>query len=76
VLVSDKNTAPITWGTAIEFSVIVIVMLLSINVFSLVGAVAATLSLVIGRTAANIYLSPHISKSTKSNKTKKYTRKK
>ncbi len=63
VLVSDKNTAPITWGTAIEFVVIVIVMLLSINVFSTVGAVAATLSFVIGRTAANIYLSPHVNKS-------------
>ncbi len=66
VLVSDKNTSPITWGTAIEFSVIVIVMLLSINVFSFVGAVAATTSFVIGRTAANIYLTPHVNKSKKS----------
>ncbi len=65
VLVSDKNTAPITWGTAIEFTVIVIVMLLSINVFSFVGAVAATISFVVGRTAANIYLTPHVSKSKK-----------
>ncbi len=66
VLVSDKNTAPITWGTAIEFTVIVIVMLLSINVFSFVGAVAATISFVVGRTAANIYLTPYINKSKKS----------
>ncbi len=65
VLVSDKNTAPITWGTAIEFTVIVIVMLLSINVFSFVGAVAATISFVVGRTAANIYLTPHVNKSKK-----------
>lgn len=63
VLVSDKNTAPITWGTAIEFAVIVIVMLLSINVFSFVGAVAATTSFVIGRGAANIYLKPFVKKS-------------
>ncbi|MCH7722948.1 MAG: hypothetical protein IIC76_06350 [Bacteroidetes bacterium] len=56
VLISDKNTAPITWGTAIEFAVIVIVMLLSINVFSFVGAVAATTSFVVGRCAANFYL--------------------
>jgi len=62
VLVSDKNTAPITWGTAIEFTVIVIVMLLSINVFSFVGAVAATISFVVGRTAANVYLTPHVNK--------------
>ena len=56
MLISDKNTAPITWGTAIEFAVIVIVMLLSINVFSFVGAVAATTSFVVGRCAANFYL--------------------
>jgi len=56
VLISDKNTGPITWGTAIEFAVIIIVMLLSINVFSFVGAVAATTSFVVGRGAANIYL--------------------
>jgi len=65
VLISDKNTAPITWGTAIEFTMIVIVMLLSINVFSFVGAVAATTSFVIGRSAANIYLTPFIKKSKK-----------
>jgi len=65
VLVCDKNTAPITWGTAIEFTVIVIVMLLSINVFSFVGAVAATTSFVVGRSAANIYLTPYVNKSKK-----------
>ena len=66
VLVCDKNTSPITWGTAIEFTVIVIVMLLSINVFSFVGAVAATTSFVVGRSAANIYLTTYINKSKKS----------
>jgi O-antigen/teichoic acid export membrane protein len=67
ILVNDKNTGPITWGTAIEFAVIVMIMLLSINVFSFVGAVAATLSFVIGRAAANIYLTPYIIKSLKGN---------
>jgi progressive ankylosis protein len=67
ILVNDKNTSPITWGTAIEFFVIVIVMFLSINIFSFVGAVAATLSFVIGRAAANIYLTPYITKSIRSN---------
>jgi len=70
VLVSDKNTTPITWGTAIEFTVIVIVMLISINVFSIVGAVAATMSFVIGRTAANIYLSSYVNNSIKLIRTK------
>jgi hypothetical protein len=65
VLVVDKNTVPITWGTAIEFTVIVIVMLLSIHVFSFVGAIAATTSFVVGRSAANIYLAPHVSTSKK-----------
>jgi len=50
-------------------------MLLSINVFSLVGAVAATLSFVIGRTAANIYLSPHVNNSIKLIETKKLVKK-
>ena len=66
ILVGDKNTAPITWATAIEFTVIVIVMLVSIHVFSFVGAVAATTSFVVGRSAANIYLASYISKSNKS----------
>lgn len=65
VLVVDKNTTPITWGTAIEFTAIVIVMLLSIHVFSFVGAIAATTSFVVGRSAANIFLGPYVSKSKK-----------
>ena len=65
VLVSDKNTGPITGGTAVEFAVIILIMLLSINVFSLVGAIAATISFVIGRIAANIYLTPSVNKSIK-----------
>lgn len=56
LLVSNKNTAPITWGTAIEFSVILIVMYLCVNIFSFIGAIAATISFIIGRIAANTYL--------------------
>lgn len=63
VLVSDKNTGPITRATAIEFIGIVIVMVISIKVFSFVGAVAAAASFVLGRAAANIYLTPHLNKS-------------
>jgi hypothetical protein len=65
VLVSDKNTASITWGTAVEFTMIILIMLLSIKVFSLVGAIAATTSFVIGRLAANVYLTPSVNKSIK-----------
>jgi progressive ankylosis protein len=63
ILVTDKNTKPITWGTAIEFLVIVITMYISINTLSFVGAVAAMSSLVIGRIAANIFFTPYISRS-------------
>ena len=65
ILVTDKNTKPITWGTAIEFLVIVITMFISINALSFVGAVAAMLSLVIGRIAANIFFTPYVSRSGK-----------
>ncbi len=63
VLVSDKNTGPITIATAIEFIGIVIVMIVSIKIFSFVGAVAATAAFVLGRVAANVYLMPYIKKS-------------
>lgn len=55
-LVSVKNTKPITLGTAIEFVTIIVVLFVSIKYFSAVGAVAATLSFVLGRIAANSYL--------------------
>ncbi len=65
VLVSKKTTHPITIGTAIEFITIVLVLFISIKYIGLVGAVAATLSFVIGRLAANIYLTPPVIKAIK-----------
>jgi progressive ankylosis protein len=56
LLVSDKNTKPITLGTIIEFITIVITLLILINFLDLVGAVAATIGFVAGRLAANFYL--------------------
>ena len=64
-LVSNKTTHPITIGTAIEFIAIVLVLFISIKYVGLVGAVAATLSFVIGRLAANIYLTPPVIKTIK-----------
>ena len=64
-LVSKKTTQPITIGTAIEFITIVLVLFISIKYIGLVGAVAATSSFVIGRLAANIYLTPPVIKSIK-----------
>ena len=64
-LVSKKTTQPITISTAIEFITIVLVLFISIKYIGLVGAVAATSSFVIGRLAANIYLTPPVIKSIK-----------
>lgn len=58
VLVKAKETKQITYGTAIEFIGIIIVVAICIKYFSLVGAVAATISFVIGRLAACSYLLP------------------
>jgi len=62
VLVSSKNTGPISRATAIEFFSIVMIMIVAVKMFSIVGAVAATSAFVLGRSAANIYLAKYISK--------------
>lgn len=58
ILVADKNTKPITIGTAMEFTTIVIILFLLIIYFDVVGVVAATTAFVAGRIASNIYLTP------------------
>jgi progressive ankylosis protein len=65
ILVSDKNTKPVTMGTTTEFLIIVITLTILINYLDLVGAVAATIAFVIGRLAANIYLMSSTSRSLK-----------
>ncbi len=56
ILVMAKDTKQITYGTAIEFFGIIIALAIGIKYFSLVGAIAATISFVIGRTAVCAYL--------------------
>ena len=58
VLVKANETKQITYGTAIEFVGIILVVAICIKFFSLVGAVAATIAFVIGRMAACGYLLP------------------
>jgi len=58
VLVKTNETKQITYGTAIEFVGIIIVVAVCIKFFALVGAVAATIAFVIGRMAACGYLVP------------------
>lgn len=62
VLVKYKHTKTITIGTAIEFVSIIIVLGICIKYFDFVGAVAATISFVIGRMAACAYLYPPVVK--------------
>jgi progressive ankylosis protein len=69
VLVKANQTKQITYGTAVEFIGIFIVVAVCIKVFSLVGAVAATISFLTGRIAACGYLMPPVSASLKKNQT-------
>ena len=66
VLVSAKNTKPITIATATEFLTIVISLFIFVYYINLVGAVAATIAFVVGRLASNFYLIPHSMNSIKS----------
>ena len=56
ILVNARHTTPATWATMMEVGGIILVMFFAIIYLDLVGAVAATLALMIGRLAANIYL--------------------
>lgn len=58
VLVKANETKQITYGTAIEFIGIILVVAVCIKYFGLYGAVAATIAFVIGRFAACGYLMP------------------
>ncbi len=67
VLVKSNETKQITYGTAIEFVGIFIVVAAGIKFLSLVGAVAATIAFVFGRMAACGYLLPPAISSIKNN---------
>ncbi len=58
MLVVTRKTFPITMATAMEVIGIIIVMFIGITYLDMVGAIAATLALIIGRLAANLYLVP------------------
>jgi len=55
-LVNNRKTKPITAATVIEVVAIITILLFAIDFFGIVGAVAAALSLIIGRFLANSYL--------------------
>jgi progressive ankylosis protein len=55
-LVLARRTPPITRATAIEVSLIVIVLAATVQPLGMVGVLAASLAMVIGRLGANAYL--------------------
>jgi len=55
-LVHARRTAAITWATVIEVTTIIAVLTFGVAGLGLVGAVAAALALLLGRTAANLFL--------------------
>jgi O-antigen/teichoic acid export membrane protein len=65
LLVASKTTKPITMGTIMEFVTIVIMLMLLISNWNMIGAVAAVISIITGRLAANIYLLPATIRSSK-----------
>ncbi len=58
VLVARGATDGITWATVIEVAGVVAVLWIAIAGLDLVGAIAATTALLIGRVGANAYLAP------------------
>ena len=56
VLVAFKTTKPITVATAIEVLAIFTVLAITLHGINLVGAVGASLALILGRTLSNLYL--------------------
>ncbi len=57
LLVTFKNTSPITFATIIEVSIIILTLFISIKYFDLDGATSAMLSFIVGRICAVVYLS-------------------
>lgn len=56
LLVSSRLTRPLTGATALEITAVATILSVAIFRFDLMGAVAATLAVVLGRIAANVYL--------------------
>ena len=61
LLVDARKTKNITYATIIEFSGIVIALIIAIKWFDTIGVIAATIAFVLGRISANIYLARPVS---------------
>jgi predicted benzoate:H+ symporter BenE len=56
MMVSAKQTRPVTYATMIEVTGVIIVLSVSIYYFKMIGATAAAIALLLGRLSANLYL--------------------
>lgn len=56
LLVHVKHTAPVTWASALEILITLTVLVITIQGLDMVGALAAAISILIGRVVANTYL--------------------
>ncbi len=56
ILVNARSNSPISWATAIEVAVIIMVMMTAISGLNTIGAIAAALAMTIGRGVALTYL--------------------
>lgn len=65
ILVSYKNTAPITIATTIEVAIIILTLFISISIFDLIGIVASMLAFLTGRICSVSYLNFPFRKITK-----------
>jgi hypothetical protein len=62
ILVYGRTTKPITWTSMIEMAGVAIVLFITIKILGMVGAVAATTAIFLGRIGGNVYLIPPCSK--------------
>ena len=69
LLVTFKNTTPITFATIIEVSVIILTLFVSIKIFDLTGVTSAMIAFILGRICAVVYLSFPFNKITNHFKT-------
>ena len=58
VLVHARRTAPITWAGILEVAVVVLLLTVTTQVLSWIGAVAAATAILGGRLAGNLFLLP------------------
>jgi hypothetical protein len=56
LMVAGLTTKPVTFGALVEIVAIVLILNVAIHSFNMVGAMAAAVALVTGRTAANLFL--------------------